>query len=56
MCPLGGGGTRFEPVFDHIAADTEHDTPECLIYLTDGLGSFPDREPDYPVLWASNLS
>jgi predicted metal-dependent peptidase len=22
-----------------------------LIYLTDGYGYFPDKEPDYPVIW-----
>lgn len=52
--PMGGGGTRFTPVFDYIDSDAESDEPPvCLIYLTDGLGSFPDHEPDYPVLWAS---
>jgi predicted metal-dependent peptidase len=47
---LGGGGTRFAPVFAHIAKMDE--PPVCCIYLTDGLGSFPAKEPDYPVLWA----
>ncbi len=46
----GGGGTSFTPVFDAIEErDIE---PECLIYFTDTYGDFPDREPDYPVLWA----
>jgi predicted metal-dependent peptidase len=22
-----------------------------LIYLTDGCGTFPDKAPDFPVLW-----
>lgn len=48
--PLGGGGTRFAPVFEHIAKMEE--APVCCIYLTDGHGSFPAKEPDYPVLWA----
>lgn len=48
----GGGGTAFEPVFDHVE---EHhaEPPAALIYLTDMYGSFPKQEPDYPVLWAS---
>ena len=48
--PLGGGGTRFAPVFEHIEKMDE--PPVCCIYLTDGHGSFPPKEPDYPVLWA----
>lgn len=49
--PRGGGGTAFEPVFDWLA---EQDiTPDALVYLTDGLGSFPDRAPSYPVIWGS---
>jgi predicted metal-dependent peptidase len=44
----GGGGTLFQPVFDHIAE--QDNSPACLIYLTDLEG--PDAtEPDYPVLW-----
>jgi predicted metal-dependent peptidase len=45
----GGGGTRFEPVFEWLE---ENDiTPDCLIYFTDMEGSFPKREPAYPTLW-----
>jgi predicted metal-dependent peptidase len=47
---LGGGGTRFAPVFEHIGKMDE--PPVCCIYLTDGHGTFPAKEPDYPVLWA----
>jgi len=25
--------------------------PSCVIYFTDLWGSFPEIEPDYPVLW-----
>lgn len=46
----GGGGTDFRPVFDHC--DEQQIDPACLIYLTDGEGSFPDLPPAYPVLWA----
>jgi len=50
--PIGGGGTRFQPVFDwvdeHLAAP-----PACLIYFTD-MQPFDDPEdPGYPVLWAA---
>lgn len=46
---LGGGGTKFEPVFEHIT-DRGY-TPSCLIYFTDLAGSFPEREPEYRVMW-----
>lgn len=46
----GGGGTKFEPVFDWIRE--EGIEPSCVVYLTDLMGSFPAQEPDYPVLWA----
>lgn len=43
----GGGGTSFVPVFESLAAD-----PPCgAIYLTDLLGAFPTKAPEYPVLW-----
>ena len=45
----GGGGTSFRPVFRDVA---ERDLqPAALIYFTDLEGSFPDKAPDYPVLW-----
>ena len=49
MEPIGGGGTKFEPVFKWI----EHEgiMPSCLIYFTDLYGTFPSTEPDYPVMW-----
>lgn len=47
----GGGGTAFEPVFDRI--EKEGLQPEALVYLTDGLGSFPRVAPAYPVIWGS---
>jgi predicted metal-dependent peptidase len=45
----GGGGTDFRPVFDWI--DTNDIRPECLVYLTDGYGSFPQSAPTYPLVW-----
>lgn len=47
--PHGGGGTAFEPVFDHIRKNNID--PIALIYFTDGWGSFPSNEPHYPTLW-----
>ena len=47
----GGGGTSFKPVFEAIAE--HHIEPDMVVYLTDMLGSFPDSEPDYPVIWAN---
>lgn len=47
----GGGGTDFRPVFNKI--DELGMTPDCLVYLTDGHGSFPDAAPSFPVIWAS---
>lgn len=51
--PKGGGGTSHIPVFDHIQASGE--SPTCLVCLTDLYSSFPDKAPDYPVLWASTV-
>jgi predicted metal-dependent peptidase len=50
---LGGGGTRFEPVFDWIRDQFRQGMfqLDALIYLTDGFGSFPPKPPPYPVLW-----
>ncbi len=47
----GGGGTSFCPVFDHVAKHCEN--VKCLVYLTDLCGSFPDKAPEYPVLWVN---
>jgi len=47
----GGGGTSFIPVFDKI--EEMNITPEALVYLTDGQGSFPAHSPLYPVIWGS---
>jgi predicted metal-dependent peptidase len=56
----GGGGTDFRPVFEIVddpRKAREHDLeefdepPVCMVYLTDLDGSFPAKEPEYPVLW-----
>jgi len=45
----GGGGTDFRPVFEYI--DSYIDYPTLLLYFTDGLGTFPDNEASYDVMW-----
>jgi predicted metal-dependent peptidase len=45
----GGGGTDFRPPFERLT--TMDVRPNCLVYLTDGYGPFPESPPDYPVLW-----
>ena len=47
----GGGGTSFIPVFDEIARLGLE--PEALVYLTDGMGTFPRTEPKYHVIWGN---
>ncbi|CAB5502584.1 DUF2201 family putative metallopeptidase [Bathymodiolus thermophilus thioautotrophic gill symbiont] len=47
---LGGGkGTNFIPVFDYV--DAQDRACDVLIYFTDAKGKFPEREPNYPVMW-----
>lgn len=46
-----GSGTDFRPAFDLV--ESLGIQPSCLIYLTDTEGDFPDKEPSYPVLWAT---
>ena len=45
----GGGGTRFVPVFDWVAAGQRR--PDLLLYFTDAQGEFPGHAPGYPVVW-----
>lgn len=45
----GGGGTRFVPVFDWIAATPRR--PDLLLYFTDAEGEFPRHAPAFPVIW-----
>ncbi|MDC0446942.1 VWA-like domain-containing protein [Gammaproteobacteria bacterium] len=47
---LGGGkGTNFRPVFELL---NSLDNPcDVLIYFTDAKGLFPEKIPNYPVLW-----
>ncbi|MCC6609355.1 MAG: hypothetical protein IT515_06740 [Burkholderiales bacterium] len=45
----GGGGTRFTPVFEWLRSEPVR--PDALLYFTDALGEFPERTPEFPVLW-----
>lgn len=46
----GGGGTDFVPPFEYVAEKGVQ--PECLVYLTDMYGRFPDSA-DFPVMWCA---
>jgi len=49
--PKGGGGTRFQPVFEHVAQTGEQ---YCgMIFFTDMEGDLDEcEEPPFPVIWA----
>ena len=52
---VGGGGTSFRPVFEHI--EKEGIEIDQLIYFSDmyvGDYDFPDKHPDYPVIFCSS--
>ena len=46
----GGGGTDFRPVFEDLQKN--HRNVRLLTYLTDGMGTFPEK-PAFDVLWIS---
>jgi predicted metal-dependent peptidase len=46
----GRGGTSFEPVFEYVKQKCIK--TDALIYFTDLAGTFPDKAPRYPVMWA----
>jgi predicted metal-dependent peptidase len=51
LTPVGGGGTDFRPCFSWVA---DHGIqPQTMVFLTDLCGTFPEKVPPYPVLWAS---
>ncbi|MCR4595310.1 MAG: VWA-like domain-containing protein [Lachnospiraceae bacterium] len=50
----GGGGTSFVPVIERVSklSEAESERPiRALIYLSDAYGIFPDKAPDYPVIF-----
>ena len=49
--PKGGGGTRFQPVFEHLA--TINEPLAGCIYFTDMEGNLREcEEPPFPMIWA----
>ena len=48
----GGGGTSMMPVLEWI--ENQMEVPDLFIGFTDGYVDFPEREPRYPVIWASS--
>jgi len=46
----GGGGTDFRPPFKEL--EKRKIKPDLCIYFTDGYGTFPETQPDFPVIWA----
>lgn len=51
----GFGSTDFRPVFDYVdnlLAEGEFENLKGLIYFTDGYGVYPQRMPDYDVIFA----
>lgn len=54
----GGGGTDFTPAFNIIDEKMHQENlkPDLVVYFTDGYGTFPQHEPEYPVIWVSTHS
>jgi len=49
--PHGGGGTDFRPPFDYVE---KHDiNATAFVYFTDMFGTFPQKDPGYPVMWVT---
>ena len=53
MKMYGFGGTSFKPVFRWINSNLveQGKTVDCLLYLSDGEGSFPQEETPYPTFF-----
>ena len=54
--PYGGGGTRFDIIFEYVKKKMNEPFPVSIIILTDGYAPFPKEEVslDIPVLWVIN--
>ncbi|MCM8807966.1 MAG: VWA-like domain-containing protein, partial [Candidatus Omnitrophica bacterium] len=50
---IGRGGTDFRPVFKYLE---EKRIKFPLIFFTDLFGDFPDKSPQFPVLWITKSS
>ena len=51
--PKGGGGTRFDIIFEYVREKMRDNPPKSIIILTDGYAPFPNEEDagGIPVLW-----
>lgn len=52
LTPKGGGGTDFRPPFEWVENNME-EPPVVFVYFTDLQGSFPAKQPEYPVIWCT---
>lgn len=53
--PYGGGGTRFDIIFEYVKKKMNDPFPVSIIILTDGYAPFPTEDIiDIPVLWVIN--
>ena len=54
--PKGGGGTRFDIIFNYVRDKMGDDPPVSIVILTDGYAPFPDETTTMgiPVLWIIN--
>ena len=54
--PQGGGGTRFDSIFDYVNEKMVDNPPVSIVILTDGEAPFPDEKVtnSIPVLWIIN--
>ena len=54
--PQGGGGTRFDIIFDYVNEKMVDNPPVSIVILTDGEAPFPDEKVtnSIPVLWIIN--
>lgn len=51
----GGGGTDFRPVFQRLAAyEKKGGRISCLLYYTDGCGTYPKEKADFPCYFISS--
>ena len=51
----GGGGTDFRPVFQRLAEyENQGGRISCLLYYTDGNGTYPETEADFPCYFISS--
>lgn len=53
----GFGGTDFRPVFDYIdrrIREGKMEIPDGLLYFTDGVGTYPEKAPEYKTAFIFN--